>query len=66
MGVGLARGPENQSSALKNKAHPEFPGWNPSVEILAPLSLHVLEENLWQSVKQPEKDSGFLSPMHIA
>lgn len=46
MGVGLARGPESQSRSLKKEAHPEFPGWSPSVEILALLSLHVLEDNL--------------------
>lgn len=44
-----------ESSSLKNEAQPEFPGWSPSVEILAPLSRHVLQDNLWPSVKEPEK-----------
>lgn len=41
MVVELARGTESQSSSLKNEARPEFPGWSPSMEILAPLSTRV-------------------------
>lgn len=46
MVVELAGGTESQSGSLKNEARPEFAGWSPSMEILAPLSLHVLEHNL--------------------
>lgn len=60
MDVELAGGPKKQRAVLlKSKAHPDFPGRSPSLEILSPLC--VCWRQFTAVSKTARKSSGFLS-----